>query len=107
VRTVATRVIRRNINKLSSDHLDKWAKKHTTGIFKSEKLGGADFETIDIFELVKMRKKIVAALDAKGLDVFKRGKKEPERIREALATLTLEKVEATPESERARSPIFD
>ena len=104
---MTTRVMRRNINKFSSDHLDNWARKNTRGIFKSEKLGAADFETIDIFGLVKVRKKIIAVLEGKDVDVFKRGTKEPERIREALATLTLEEVEATPESQRARSPIFD
>ena len=104
---MATIVRRRNINKLSSEHLDNWARKHTSGIFKTEKLGKADFETIDIFGLVIIRKKLVAVLDARGLDVFKRGIKEPERIKEALEIITLEEAERTEESQRAKSPIFD
>ena len=104
---MATTVRRKNINKLSSEHLDNWARNNTSGIFKTEKLGKADFETIDIFGLVIIRKKLVAVLDAKGLDVFKRGTKEPERVKEALKTITLEEVERTEESQRAKSPIFD
>ena len=104
---MATMVRRRNINKLSSEHLDNWARENTSGIFKTEKLGKADFETIDIFGLVIIRKKLVAVLDARGLDVFKRGTKEPGKVKQALATITLEEVERTEESQRAKSPIFD
>ena len=101
-------IMRRNfINKLSSEYLDNWARKNTSGIFKTEKLGKAEFETINIFELVIIRKKLVAVLDAKGLDVFKQGTKEPERIRQALKSITLEEVERKEESQRAKSPIFD
>ena len=102
-----TIVRRRGINKLSSEHLDNWARKHTNGIFETEKLGKAEFEAIDILGLVIIRKKLVAVLDARGLDVFKRGTKEPERIKEALKIITLEEVERAEESQRAKSPIFD
>lgn len=104
---MATMVRRKNVNKLSSEHLDNWVRKNTSGIFKTEKPGKADFETIDIFGLVIIRKKLVAVLEARGLDVFRRGTKEPERIKEALKTITLEEVERTEESQRAKSPIFD
>lgn len=88
------------INSLSSKHLDNWVKEHTKEIFKE--LGNGT-TVIDILALAKIRKKLIAVLDAKGLDVFKRGRQEPERIKQALATVSLEEVEAAPEDERINS----
>jgi len=93
-------VRRTKINSLSSNDLDNWVKEHTKDIFKELRNG---LTITNILALAKIRKKLIAVLDARGLDVFKRGRKEPERIRQALATVSLKEVEATPETQRINS----
>jgi len=93
-------VRRTKINSLSSNHLENWVKEHTKDIFKELRNG---LTITNILALAKIRKKLIAVLNARGLDVFKRGRKEPERIRQALATVSLKEVEATPETQRINS----
>jgi hypothetical protein len=94
------RIRTKKINSVSGKHLDNWVKEHTNEIFKELANGTT---VIDILALAKIRKKLIAVLDAKGLDVFKRGIQEPERIRQALATVSLKEVEAAPEAQRVNS----
>jgi len=93
-------VRRTKINSLSSNDLDNWVKEHTKDIFKELRNGPT---ITNILALAKIRKKLIAVLDTRGLDVFKRGRKEPERIRQALTTVSLKEVEATPETQRINS----
>ena len=94
---------RRNINKAVNPMLDDWMRENTQGIFKPQ-AGG--FESMDILARAQMSKKIIQVLWNRGLEPFKRGTKEPERIREALKEITRQEVLDTEEATTVKT-IFD
>lgn len=94
---------KRNINKKVNPLMDGWMRKNTEGIFRPQ---SDDYETIDIFTRAQMAKKLIQALWDRGYEPFKRGTKEPERIKEALKDITLAEVENTQEAKTVKT-LFD
>jgi len=84
---MSTKVRRRYLNYRVDDIFDNWIQQHTD-IIK----GNGIVKEIDIFRRTEIAKRLIFYLRNKGLDPFKRGIKEPERIKEALSNLTLDQL---------------
>lgn len=82
--------MRKNINKLSAKHIDAFMEKFSKEVkFEDNELSnGTKYQTksINLFAYLEEKKKVLGYLETKGVDVWKRGTKEPERVRVALET---------------------
>jgi len=69
-----------NLNKLVGRDIDIFLERENTGSITIE---GA-FKSINMFQHIDEVKKVIGYLMAKGLDPWKRGTKEPEKIKKEL-----------------------
>lgn len=95
--------MQQHINKLVTDMLEDWIQQNTQGIITTTEDGCS---RITMLEYIQAKKKLINLLHQQGLDPFKRGTKEPERIKESLTHITKEQFESTTEAPNVRS-MFD
>jgi len=90
------------INKIVSKELDNFLIRENTGSVKKvehKMSDGTIWKSIEsnLFQSIEERKHILGYLKGLGLDPFKRGTKEPEKIAIALSTAKWEVVKEAPQ----------
>ena len=73
--------MRRNVSRITADHIEKFIDANSDSITITE-----GCKQTDLFKYISEKKKVIGYLDNLGLDAFKKGTKEPEAIRIALTT---------------------
>lgn len=98
--------MKKNMNKFVSKTIDAFLMREETGTIHEREYTGSDgtkWKTteMDLFACLEQRKHVLGYLVGLGLDPFKRGTKEPEKIANALFDAKWEVVKFAPQFGRS------